>query len=227
MNIVDNESIAGSPLATIAMHSIKASKPLTLQMMPMNRTYMTNAAAEEIAWQRGALIASFGKGKFATREPSELTGGDLLFDLTDHTSLVVHNNILTTVGDVVKEKQKQDPKWKICYHDVEETAEGFKLTRKHHVVFVPQQTVSMQEGEGEEGGEGEGDGSSEADPSPNKATQANGASLIPATCWDTEVSGRVWTVAWRAKGLMPVRCQAVLLQSGTLPAGKSLVLTSP
>ena len=100
-----------------------------------------------MACVRGALIAASGKGKFNSRENADLDPKELLFDLVDDKSLVVHNNTLCTIGDVMAEQLKKDPHAKVCYHDKTDTADGFKFTRKNNIVFVPAGQVAITEGE--------------------------------------------------------------------------------
>ena len=140
---------------------------------------------------------------------------EVLFQLESSKTAILFGNILTTVGEVLKQKREGTPTALINYHMVvDDDGSNFKLTRQHNIVFSPQATQTASEGiDGEEG----------AGPAA-LALQASAAALLPTDAWETEFTTLVWSCTWKAKGLMPVRPQIIFKADGSIPAGEALML---
>lgn len=159
----------------------------------------------------GVLCCAFGKGKFTAKATLDSvdTEKDILFTLEDSHSQILFNNVLTTVGEVLKLKRESMPLADINYHDIlDDDGVKFKLAQKHHVVFQPQASQQVTEVEG--GGVA--------------TLQANAAALVPAGLWQTVYTKLVWSMVWKSKGLMPIRPQIIFTFSGEVLPGEALVI---
>ena len=104
--------------------------------------------------------------------------------MTDSSTNVIFNGVVTTIGRVGLEKHKTSPQAKVVYHELvpNETRAGeFTLKLVHRIAFA----------------------SKEAEIDTYTAT--NIGSTAPFNLWKNNVSEIIWSVRWTAKGLMPVR----------------------
>ena len=57
--------------------------------------------------------------------------------------------------------------------------------------------------------------------------QATGGALTRVSMWETEHTSVLWSVQWKAKGLMPIRPRVVFKAAGALMQGRALQLNPP
>jgi hypothetical protein len=146
---------------------------------------------------------------------------ELPHTLTNSEDLVLFNNTLTTIGAVYHAQRSKDPKCAINSFKViglDEATGKFTLEKETHIVFQPagNQTVQQQSEEGQEGQEGEATSVTTA--------QGSAGSLAPANSWEGPHTKLLWSVRWKAKGLMPIRPQICMLEAGILAPGRGLSL---
>ena len=208
---------ASKVLSTVAMTNVKATKPVELNVMMDKRFTIVNTGDQEVHFDIGALTAGFGKGKFASAPSLEGINleTDVPFHLKSSDDLVVLNNTCTTLGDVVKEKRKNNPSIGVAYHTIEETPGedfAFTLTAKNHVIFKPDGRVQMENVDNI--------GSA-------KMTQNNVAGLTTADMWTCNGTGVIWSVQWKAIGLMPIRPHVMFTTPVSIPPARAFCSTTP
>ena len=209
------DQIPGNILAEVPVVSVKANVPLTLRIMMQHKFALVNTGDVPVSWRAGSLLCAYGKGKFVAKDSEDdFTDAELSYHLKGSQSLVLYNGVLQKLEDVLAERQKTHPDACVAYHQMEpgEGNEKFGLSRKNFVAFVPT------------GGKPVIPKESETDPDDDTPTalQASAASMVPWRSWTTADTDTVWSVTWKALGLMPVRPQVVLLVDGVLEAGMGL-----
>jgi len=216
MNFVSCTELAGHVLASVPMVSIRATKAPTLSFRIGNKLAIMNESAQDIKWNAGTLVCAFGRGKFVSKTDEKAVdpNKELLFGLENSDSKIIFGGALTTVGEVLKQKQVNLPTACVNYHDLTCTEGGkFNLARKHLVAFVPNAKQAVEEEEDAEGGN-------------TTSLQASAGSLVLPTVWDTKYTMRLWSCVWKARGLMPMRPQVVFSCDGVLPPWKALEICS-
>lgn len=223
-------SIEGIVLKNVPLISIKALTPLTMRMMMQDRVVICNTGdKQEVCWQQGALICAFGKGKFSAKSSESDVDEDkeILFKLESHKDLVIYNGAVMAVGDIIKRRKATHTTAVVNYHEMTENTEKpneFTLALSHWVVFKPQ--FLQQVGGDDQGGMNQEDeeGENQSGANTKASLQASAGVMIPMKKWDSNHSELLWSVQWKAKGLMPIRPQVVFRGSGSLGIGRAIEL---
>ena len=105
------------------------------------------------------------------------------YKLEDHSTLVIYNSTVTTLGALFFERLKVEPNCQLSYYDHEVLAKpgDLKLVMKHKVVCVKKDSAV-------------------------EPCQSNVGMFLPFDIWSGSPLVKVlWVVRWTQKGLMPVR----------------------
>ena len=173
---------------------------------------MVNEGAQEVLWEAGQLVASYGKGKFQSKTNAQVdTDKDIPYTLEGPETLVILSGRMTTLKTIVAERQATHPTCTLCYHKLEDSpTEAFKIVQEHTVVFTPANVTAQAGNDNEEGA---------------VASQSSAAALLPWHNWQTSMTNTVWAVQWKAKGLMPIRPQVVFTVASSVGPGRATYLS--
>ena len=132
---------------------------------------------------------------------------EISFHINGPDDEVQFNNVITTVGELIKDRRETDPDVKVAYHDMQDKPLPgkpwyFSLKLRSDVRY----NVAAP---------------------PKLMTVNNVANLIPASSWMPDLLKPVWVVTWGQKGLTPIRPFWHLIKPISLQPGKAVVLTSP
>ena len=194
-----------SMLKTIPM-TLKGHHGCKLVFWVNNKVSIHNNKAEEFQMAPGTQISGFGIGKWKLegKDPDIDPSTMIMFGLAGDDTKIIFNSHLTTVGEVVKNKRKNEPMCKVCYHAMQDGAAGsppgsFTLTTEHKVFFAPEPTAVSSE-----------------------VGQTSAASLLPPSAWKTPFSDVLWHCKWNANGLGPIRPFVGALEQISIPPGRVL-----
>ena len=226
----------GMDLASFPMLASRQTK-VVVRMRAGNEILLHNQDTENDAViKQGTIIAGFGKGAFAYAGQKKKGKGkgkgkdgvedkdgadgkdgkedkrevkEVPYRLQDHSTQVLFNSELHSLGKILQEQQAKDPKAQIAYHEVVPQAEGegFKLKMTADVQFAPAGTTPSAE-------------ASKGKPN----LQLSAASMVPLSAWDGGLAAQVWAVRWTVNGLMPVRPLIVAAGTFTLSPGQAVQL---
>ena len=131
----------------------------------------------------------------------------LHYVLADSKQEVLTGQDLTTLLDIVLQKQKTTPDCRVAYFDIVPSGDGptgsFGLVSTSNIVFVPVAAKDATTGH----------------------LQTRVGAQIPMTVWHSMNYAKVvWTVKWGQNGLAPVRPQIVMHTNMTLKPGHCVLL---
>lgn len=195
--------LAGSDISQPLITEIKLQPGLTLHCRSEKTFYLLNSS-DKATQQADLCVGLFGSGSYKIiKNNQERPANSIPLKFENHSTLVVLNGSVSTLGDVVQAERQKKPDAKICYYDLIGSAESvnqFDLKSTHHVVFVPKP--------GEDGG---------------TLGKHNCASQLPRDA-DSSCIRLLWHVRWCQKGLSPVKPALRIVGSLDLKAGWALKL---
>lgn len=200
--------VAGDDLFRTNLVGSKDLMNVFLVIKPNHRIYLLNTGKKDVELAEGWLVAGFGKGKFKyqEKEPDANPDTHILHHLANWETKVYYNGGLRTLLDLVEERRQTVPEPKICYHTMDDIADGppgaFRLTLSTEVLFAMLDQEVTKDGK---------------ELLINKV-----AALIPTAYWRTHCTDVFWAMKWTTGGLQPTRPVVCLTAAVTLPPGKAL-----
>ena len=199
----DKLMLAVSDIAQPLITEIKLQPGLTLHCRGDKTFYLLNVSDKAIQ-QLDLCVGLFGSGSYKIiKDNQEKPANSIPFVLENHSTLVVLNGTVSTVGEVLQTQRQKKPDAKICYYsliDDPESVNQFDLKSTHRVIFVPKP--------GEDGA---------------TAAKHNCGSQLPHD-GNSSCIRLLWHVRWCQKGLSPVKPALHVLGNLDLKAGWALKL---
>ena len=142
-SIIPVASIKNPLLYEVKLHSKEPC--LWVQVRAQNTAYLLNKSEGPLSLTANDEICGFGKGRVKLGKPDQVPQGaedgkGVQFLLQDHTTLIVLNGVVTTVGKACVAEWSKKPTAAVCYHSVkraEDNPNHFQLEPTHNVFFVP------------------------------------------------------------------------------------------
>lgn len=181
------------------------------------RVFLVNPTDAEKALPSGLQVAGFYKGQFLFEKKAEdRLETDVPFAPKDAGDTVLLNQKPESIGNILAAKRQQAPlDAQVVYFDVVDAPTAsdssfFTLKQKYQVLFRSAEAPIKSE-----------------DASGKKTVPANHlAGCIKPSHWESSVTTMMWSVAWKVRGLTPVRPSVVLTQNVKIPAKSAVEITS-
>eukprot|EP00971_Amphidinium_carterae_P327039 6458180-Amphidinium_carterae.1 len=110
---IPHEQLPSVELASIKM-SIKGQAGLLLKMYPKNEVFVVNSKDTEVELKQGAILASFGKGKWKEKgSQADKVLRVIEYKLHSPDHVIVHEGSLKTLREVVADKRATNPAAKV------------------------------------------------------------------------------------------------------------------
>lgn len=199
----------GIPLLVVPLVGLASGKG-SLNVYGKNKMQIVSESdTEPLVVRRGMMLAGFGRGKWNMKN-DEFDGETMLqYEMTGSDDEVLIGQDLTTLLDIIIEKQKSKPDCRMAYFDIVPKGDGptgsFTLVSTSDIVFVPVPASTKDATAGH--------------------LQTRVAAQIPIPIWrNMHYSKIVWTVKWGQNGLAPVRPQIVMHTNVTVKPGHCVLL---
>jgi hypothetical protein len=141
--IIDSSTIKEALLFEVKAHTKEPC--LWVQVRTGNTCYLVNKASTTLALGNNDEVCGFGQGSFKLGNKDALPDGadngkGLKHELTDESTIVVYNNVVTTLGKVAQAHWSTKPNAPIVYHNINRSADDpmkFTLTQTHNIFYIP------------------------------------------------------------------------------------------
>ena len=195
------------PLSTIDAH-------LKLKVYPgkPQQMYVVNEGDQPVSIAQHSILVNFGRGKFSNTMDKFNPEKHHEWSFGSCNEMVMHSNKLITLKKLVTDKQKEDPKAQVAYHDMKEIegtdklAFGIMARSTHKLFFVPTGNASDEQGK------------------QLVSQQTLGGFIDAKDFTGCHCLIKTWAVRWAPGSLQPVRPVVVFTQGCSLKPKQFLSL---